>query len=112
MDEQQRADLAATVRDARRQHGWSQARLAKEAGVSENTVLKLEKAERSPHSGTVRKILDALGIQPTARILDLDGVPEDVAIFLTVALQRLSVMPEGERQRVLNEAYPRLLGSG
>lgn len=111
MDEQQRAELAAQVRNAREQHGWSQAKLAREAEVAENTVMKLEQGKRMPREGTLRKILDALGIAPQARTLSLEGLPEDVAIFLRVAVQRLSIIPEGERQRVLTDLYPRLLGS-
>lgn len=111
MNEKQRADLAAKVRGARKARGWSQERLAKEAGVAANTVLHIEKAKRDPHPGTLRKVLDTLGFPPAARVLDLEGVPENVSIFLSVALQRLSVMPEDECQRVLNDVYPRLLGS-
>jgi transcriptional regulator with XRE-family HTH domain len=109
MDDQQRADLAAQVREARGQRGWSQARLASEAGVSENTVLKLEQGVRATQPAKVRQILDALGVAPAMSVIELDGVPEDVQIFLTVAAQRLRVMDPADRNRVLADLYPRLL---
>lgn len=109
MNDEQRAELAARVREARKNRGWSQARLANEAGVAENTVLQLEKGTRQTQPDKLRSILDALGITPAETILDLAGAPDDVRIFLTVAAQRLRVMDEIDRQRVLNDLYPRLL---
>lgn len=113
MDEQQRAELAAKVKETRNARGWSQARLAQEAGVSENTVLKLEQGVRATQGTKVRQILDALGIAPLAKVIDLEGVPEDVQIFLTVAALRLKAIgDDAVRQRVLNDLYPRLLLDG
>lgn len=109
MNEEQRAELAAQVREARNQRGWTQARLAAEAGVAENTVMKLEQGQRATQPAKVRKILDALGVAPAMSVIDLEGIPEDVQIFLTVAAQRLKVMDEAERNRVLADLYPRLL---
>ena len=109
MDNEQRADLAAKVKEARGQRGWSQARLAKEAGVSENTVLMLERGVRATQPAKVRQILEALDVAPALSFIDLEGVPEDVTIFLTVAAQRLRVMDEAARNRVLSDIYPRLL---
>lgn len=109
MNQEQRAEIAAQVKEARNERGWSQARLAEEAGVSENTVMKLEHGERATQPAKVRAILDALGIEPLATAIDLEGVPEDVRIFLTVAAQRLGVMEDGQRQKVLTDLYPRLL---
>ena len=109
MDDKQRADLAAQVRESREARGWSQERLAQEAGVSENTVLSLERGKKKTQPGKVRLILDALGAAPALTMLDLEGVPEDVRIFLTVAAQRLRVMTDEERAHVLADLYPRLL---
>jgi hypothetical protein len=36
-------------------------------------------------------------------------VPEDARVFLKVAAQRLKVLPEDRRARVLADIYPRLL---
>ena len=109
MDEEQRAELAAQVREARTLRGWSQARLATEAGVSENTVMKLEQGARATQPAKVRQILDALGVAPVMSVIELEGVPEDVRIFLTVAVQRLRLMEPEDRNRVLADLYPRLL---
>lgn len=109
MNEEQRRELANRVKAARQERGWTQATLALEAGVAENTVLSIEKGRRDPQPEKLRKVLDALGIVPTATVLELAGVPEDVSLFLTVALQRLRVMDENDRNKVLADLYPRLL---
>jgi transcriptional regulator with XRE-family HTH domain len=109
MDAQQRAQVAERIREARKVRGWSQARLAEAAGVSENTVLSMEKGKNA-QEGKLRAVLDALGIMPPAEgALTLDGVPEDVQIFLRVAAQRLSVLSPDARDHKLAMLYPQLI---
>lgn len=110
MDQEQRTQLGGRIRQAREDKGWSQAKLASEAGVSENTILSIEGAKRTPQDSKLRAVLDALGMAtPPNDVLDLEGVPEDVRIFLTVAALRLKVLNESQRNRVLSDIYPRLL---
>lgn len=112
MDQEQRERVAERVKEAREERGWSQARLADEAQVSENTVLSIEQAARKTQGGKLRRVLDALGIAgPVDDSLDLDGVPEDVRIFLQVAAQRLKVETPDVRARILADVYPRFLRS-
>lgn len=110
MDKQQRAEVGARVRQARKDRGWSQRDLAEEAGVTENTVTSIELAKRQPQPAKLRAVLDALDMPtPIDDTLSMEGVPEDVRIFLVVAAQRLRVMDEATRNRVLTDIYPRLL---
>jgi transcriptional regulator with XRE-family HTH domain len=111
MDTDQRKQLAERIIAARKERGWSQNRLAQEADVSPNTVLSIEQAKRVPQEGKLRAILNALGIEPLAAnaTLDLSDVPADAQMFVRVALQRLKVMDEPTRNRVLADLYPRLL---
>jgi transcriptional regulator with XRE-family HTH domain len=110
MDQDQRKQVGDRIKAARTDRGWSQARLAEEAGVSENTILSIEKGERSTQGTKLRAVLDALGLAvPADGVLDLDGVPEDVRVFLKVAAQRLKVLPADRRAQVLADIYPRLL---
>lgn len=110
MDDAQRKEVGARVRQARNDRGWSQGRLAEEAGVTENTVLSIEQGRRQTQAAKLRAVLDALGMPaPIDDALSLDGVPEDARIFLKVAAQRLKVLDETERARVLARAYPALL---
>lgn len=110
MDQNQRQQVGDRIRSARNERGWSQARLAEAAGVSENTVLSIEKAERTPQAAKLRAILDALELAaPIDGTLDLEGVPEDARIFLKVAAQRLKVLTPAQRAVVLADIYPRLL---
>lgn len=44
---------------------WTQGRLAEEAGVSPTTVSSIESGKISrPHFGTLRKVAEALGVEP------------------------------------------------
>lgn len=110
MDQNQLHQVGEKIKTARKERGWSQARLATEAGVSENTVLSVEQAQRTPQDAKLRAILDALELAaPADGALDLEGVPEDIRIFLRVAAQRLKVLPEARRAVVLAHLYPVLL---
>jgi transcriptional regulator with XRE-family HTH domain len=44
----------------------SQRALAKQAGVALKTVIDLELGRTQPHFGTMRKLSEALGVEPTA----------------------------------------------
>jgi transcriptional regulator with XRE-family HTH domain len=108
MDTQQRRSVAAKVVERRKNLGWSQARLAEEAGVSENTVLSIEKGKHGTQPGKLAAVLAALDLT-TGNALSLEGASEDVQNFLRVALSRLSALPEDRRARLLADLYPRLL---
>lgn len=51
------------VRRLRLEHAWSQAALAKQAGISEFTVLRLEQG-KGAHPATIGKVARALGVEP------------------------------------------------
>lgn len=54
------------LRQARRQHGWSQRTLAEAAGISLATIGRLERQERATCRGrTLARLADALGRQAT-----------------------------------------------
>lgn len=58
-----KTELGKKVEGARKNLGWSQDDLAKEARVSVVSLRKIESGEtKSPHSGTVKKLENALGI--------------------------------------------------
>ena len=114
MDQEQRKQLGNTVRARRNELGWSQAKLAKQAGVSENTVLSIEAAKpdaRGPQEAKLRAVLDALGmVSPADGVLDLEGVPEAAVLFIRVAAKRFAAMSdESKLDRVLARLYPILI---
>ena len=51
-----------TLRDLRRRRGWSQVELAKEAGVTDETISNIERGEHEPRPTTLRKVATALGV--------------------------------------------------
>ncbi len=46
----------------------TQEELAEEAGVVANTVARLERNETEPHMSTVRKLAQALNVEPVALV--------------------------------------------
>lgn len=48
----------------RRGCGYSQERLAARAGLSRDTIHRIEGAKRSPQLGTLLALADALGVDP------------------------------------------------
>lgn len=58
--------IAANVYSRRYSAGMSQRDLAKKAGISTNTVNKVEKGNQRPTPMTLRKLAAALGVEPVA----------------------------------------------
>jgi transcriptional regulator with XRE-family HTH domain len=112
MDDAQRQEVADDIKRLRKERGWSQAKLAEEARVDEDTVAAAESGRRRTQEGNLRAILDALDIEPTAARLVLTGLPEDVDVFVRVVAERLRHMDSDRRAHVLADLYPRLLTHG
>lgn len=55
-------DLAASVRQARKKLGWTQAELAEQSGVSRDWIIGLEKAKPSQEIALVLRTLKALDL--------------------------------------------------
>src|SRR5918995_5686778 len=54
----------AQLKLVREDQGWSQRTLAARSGVGQNTISQLERGERKAMPSTVRKLADALGVDP------------------------------------------------
>jgi transcriptional regulator with XRE-family HTH domain len=61
-------ELAERVRALRRERFLSQAELAQRAGVAKTTIIRIEGGELVPYASTVRKIAEALQVQPSALV--------------------------------------------
>ncbi len=62
--------LGRAVRALRRSKGWTQARLAEEAGVGRDAVVKLERGAREPRPATLERVGAALGADLFALLRD------------------------------------------
>jgi transcriptional regulator with XRE-family HTH domain len=52
------------LRQLRRERAWSQRDLARESGVSQDTITRLETGQREAQPRTVRRLADALNVEP------------------------------------------------
>ena len=96
-------DIGERVQNVRRLRMWTQARLAKEAGVSPTTVSGIETGKIGrPHFGTIGKLALALGVAPE-ELLDSREVGEEQGqAHLSLGWARDS--EEGEFERGLEGA--------
>jgi transcriptional regulator with XRE-family HTH domain len=56
--------IGERLRRLREQRALRQEDLARLAGIGKNTVNRLEKNHTEPHMTTIRKLADALGVEP------------------------------------------------
>jgi transcriptional regulator with XRE-family HTH domain len=56
--------IGERVKKLRIRSAMTQVELAKAAGISPNTVWRLETGQHAPQLGTIRKVAQALGVAP------------------------------------------------
>lgn len=93
MDATQRQRIGATVRQARKAKGWTNAALAEAAGVAPNTVSSIE-AGKPTRPGTLSAVMHALELQPLA---DHATYPQHVELVRDLVGQWLLNLPADER---------------
>ncbi|GAB2677485.1 helix-turn-helix domain-containing protein [Thalassiella azotivora] len=99
--EQQRAAVAAQIRQERKRRGWSQEKLADTAGVAKNTVNAMENG-RSVRPGNLRAVLDALEIDPLAE-RGPTPADDDAEFGAEIIRQWLRQQPEDQRARAIKD---------
>jgi transcriptional regulator with XRE-family HTH domain len=52
------------LRKLRKEYAWSQRDLARESGVAQDTITRLETGKREAQPRTVRRLAEALGVEP------------------------------------------------
>jgi len=89
-------DPGELLREARRRHGVSQARLAIRAGTTQSAISRLESGRVSPTVGTLRELLHLLGED-----LVLAGEPTDSGIDRSLIQANLTLSPGDRVERGL-----------
>ena len=82
-------DIGERVQNVRRLRMWTQARLAKEAGVSPTTVSGIETGKIGrPHFGTLGKLARALGVAPEELLGSREPLEQQGPVLLSVGWTR------------------------
>jgi transcriptional regulator with XRE-family HTH domain len=103
-------DIGERVQNVRRLRMWTQARLAKEAGVSPTTVSGIETGKIGrPHFGTIGKLALALGVAPEELLAWREAVDRQGPAPLSLGWARES--GEGEFESGLEGASLKSLDS-
>ena len=82
------SDSGRLLREARRRHGLSQARLAIRAGTTQSAISRLESGRVSPTVKTLRELLHLLGEE-----LVLGAQPTDSGIDRSLIQERFALSP-------------------
>ncbi len=97
------SDIGKRVEDIRRLRMWTQARLAREAGLSPTTVSGIETGKVGrPHFGTLGKLARALGVAPEELLDSQVSVEQQGPVPLSLGWARDS--GEGEFESGLENA--------
>ncbi len=87
------------LRDARRRHGVSQARLAIRAGTTQSAISRIERDRVSPSVETLRSLLYLLGED-----LELGAKQRDSGIDVTLNRENLRYTPDDRVRRGMSFA--------
>jgi transcriptional regulator with XRE-family HTH domain len=69
------AEHTTSIHQARTARGWSRARLAREAGITEQTIFRTERGHTVPSLETIQKIAAAFDLPPDALIRERAHAP-------------------------------------
>jgi transcriptional regulator with XRE-family HTH domain len=84
-------EIGERVQNVRLMRMWTQARLAKEAGVSPTTVSSVETGKIGrPHFGTLNKLARALGVEPEELLGSREAVEQQGPAPLSLGWARES----------------------
>jgi transcriptional regulator with XRE-family HTH domain len=61
------------LRRLRKEHAWSQRDLARESGVAQDTITRLETGQREAQPRTVRRLAESLDVEPRELMKGIDG---------------------------------------
>jgi transcriptional regulator with XRE-family HTH domain len=83
------SDIGQRVQNVRRLRMWTQARLAREAGVSPTTVSAIETGKIGrPHFGTIGKLAEALRVAPEELLRSRESVEQQGPVPLSLGWAR------------------------
>jgi transcriptional regulator with XRE-family HTH domain len=103
-------DIGERVQNVRRLRMWTQARLAREAGISPTTISGIETGKIGrPHFGTIGKLALALGVEPEELLGSGEPLQQQGQVHLSLAWARET--KEGEFERALEGASLKSLDS-
>ncbi len=87
----------ARVKELRRKQGWSQGKLAREAGVTVKTISDYESGKRKPYGGSLESLAAALGVTP-ADLLSAGAAPSSVEELIgQITAEREQMLPAVQR---------------
>ena len=103
-------EIAAAIRGARRQAGWTQRELANRTGVPQSTIARIESGAIKPRAGTLEKILGVLGVELTLEPRLGIGVDRSLIVRMLALTARERIeyaTTAGEAARRLRDAAAR-----
>ena len=109
MDAEQRRQLAARIRQQRKERRMSQEELAEASGVSLRAVQNAESGKNTPQEGNLLAMLEVLDMAPDDQ-QTRESWPTDIQVFLDVMGAYLSTLPEAARLELFRTFTLQIVG--
>lgn len=93
-------DILQQITKLRKERGWSEYRLAKEAGIPQSTLSNLYKRENSPTVSTLEAICHAFGISLAQFFSDIDATNTLTKDQHTL-LENWILLPQAQKEKVI-----------
>lgn len=93
-------DILGRITDLREKRGWSEYRLAKEAGIPQSTITNLYKRENSPTVSTLEAICRAFGISLAQFFSDIDD-KQQLTDDQRGLLENWLLLPKTQKEKVM-----------
>lgn len=101
----ERALLGERIKELREQRGLTQARLGREAGVSDAYIAQIEKGQRRPSDDVLRRVSAALGLHPLHLPMEFGRMRGYVSDKLQYDIEQYAVaVQSGDPERIRNMA--------
>lgn len=92
-------DVLMRLAELKKQYGWSDYRIAKEAGLSPNTVSNIYRRNNIPSMTTLQALCDAFGISLAQFFADNDMI--EVTPEIKNLVDRWSALTEEQKSAIL-----------
>lgn len=93
-------DILGRITKLREERGWSEYRLAKEAGIPQSTIANLYRRENSPTVSTLEAICRAFGLSLAQFFSGIDA-GQQLTDDQRNLLERWALLPQNQKERVI-----------
>jgi transcriptional regulator with XRE-family HTH domain len=95
-------DILAKIKKLQNARGWSEARLAEEAGLTPSTISSLYKRNNLPTIPTLQALCSAFGISVARFFSDGDAPPQGLSKDRAALLEHWDTLTDAQKEALLH----------